>query len=109
MTTYLFSRPKEIVEFLINLGAYSYPDTIALPPDYTPPSMAIKPTYWKVILLNVKSIFTFATFSFIFIATQKGKKFVHFFCGIALKISLQTLLISFSSFLPSAIAIDDGL
>ena len=37
-----------MVEFLINLGAYSYPDTITLPSDYTPPSMAIKPTYWKV-------------------------------------------------------------
>lgn len=41
-------KPKELVEFLINLGAYSYPDTIALPAGYMPPSMAIKPTYWKV-------------------------------------------------------------
>ncbi len=41
-------KPKELVEFLINLGAYSYPDTIALPAGYIPPSMAIKPTYWKV-------------------------------------------------------------
>ncbi len=41
-------KPKELVKFLINLGAYSYPDTIALLADYMPPSMAIKPTYWKV-------------------------------------------------------------
>ena len=35
------------MEFLFQLAAYSYPDTITLPKDYVPPKMAIMSAYWK--------------------------------------------------------------
>ena len=42
-----------IMELLFQLAAYSYPNSITLPKDYTPPSMAIATAYWKVWLILV--------------------------------------------------------
>jgi len=45
----LFSdKAGEVMEFLFQLTAYSFPDTISLPRDYTPPTLAISASYWKV-------------------------------------------------------------
>jgi hypothetical protein len=43
------------MECLFQATAYVYPESIALPADYTPPSMAIATAYWKVrpIVLQV--------------------------------------------------------
>ena len=35
------------MEFLFQLAAYNYPDSITLPKDYVPPKMAISSAYWK--------------------------------------------------------------
>ena len=40
-------RDQQVMEFLFQLAAYSYPDTITLPKDYVPPKMAIMSAYWK--------------------------------------------------------------
>lgn len=40
-------KVTQIMELLFQLAAYSYPDSIALPADYSPPSMAISIAYWK--------------------------------------------------------------
>ena len=40
-------KVTQIMELLFQLSAYSYPDSIALPTDYSPPSMAISIAYWK--------------------------------------------------------------
>ena len=40
-------KVQEVMECLFQLTAYNYPETITLPPDYTPPSMAISTAYWK--------------------------------------------------------------
>ncbi len=40
--------PLNFIEYLLKLSAYSFPDTISLPIDYTPPPMAIASAYWKV-------------------------------------------------------------
>jgi integrator complex subunit 1 len=41
-------KPAEMFDLLFKLTAYSFPDTIALPKDYVPPSMAIGSAYWTV-------------------------------------------------------------
>ena len=41
-------KPEEMFERLFALSSYTYPETIALPSDYKPPSMAIATAYWKV-------------------------------------------------------------
>ena len=41
-------KVNDVMECLFQLTAYTYPDTITLPSDYTPPSMAIASAYWKV-------------------------------------------------------------
>ena len=46
-------KVTHIMELLFQLAAYSYPDSIALPSDYSPPSMAIATAYWKVWLILV--------------------------------------------------------
>jgi hypothetical protein len=38
----------DIFEGLYKLSLYSFPDTIALPPDYVPPAMAVASCYWTV-------------------------------------------------------------
>ena len=40
-------KVQEVMECLFQLTAYTYPETITLPADYTPPSMAIATAYWK--------------------------------------------------------------
>ena len=40
-------RDQQVMEFLFQLAAYSYPDTITLPKDYVAPKMAIMSAYWK--------------------------------------------------------------
>ena len=40
-------KVTEVMECLFQLTAYNYPDTITLPTEYTPPSMAIATAYWK--------------------------------------------------------------
>lgn len=40
-------KVQEVMECLFQLTAYTYPETITLPPEYTPPSMAIATAYWK--------------------------------------------------------------
>jgi hypothetical protein len=49
------SNRLQIMECLFQATAYVYPESIALPADYTPPSMAIATAYWKVrpIVLQV--------------------------------------------------------
>ncbi len=51
-------KPAEIFDMLFKLTAYSYPDSIALPKDYTPPSMAIASAYWMVNCIVNKVIHT---------------------------------------------------
>ena len=46
-------KVSQIMELLFQLAAYSYPDSIALPQDYSPPSMAIATAYWKAWLILV--------------------------------------------------------
>ena len=46
-------KVTQIMELLFQLAAYSYPDSITLPPDYSPPSMAIATAYWKAWLILV--------------------------------------------------------
>lgn len=41
-------KPNEIIEWLFQLAAYVVPDSIPLPQDYSPPSLAISTAYWKV-------------------------------------------------------------
>ena len=41
-------KVNQIMECLFQATAYIYPESIALPPDYNPPSMAIANAYWKV-------------------------------------------------------------
>ena len=40
-------RVQQVMEFLFQLAAYNYPDSITLPKDYHPPKMAISSAYWK--------------------------------------------------------------
>jgi integrator complex subunit 1 len=40
-------RVQQVMEFLFQLAAYFYPDTIILPKDYHAPKMAIGTAYWK--------------------------------------------------------------
>ena len=40
-------KAKDFRECVWNLTAYTFPETISLPPDYQPPSMAITASYWK--------------------------------------------------------------
>ena len=40
-------KVTQVMELLFQLAAYSYPDSISLPADYSPPSMAISIAYWK--------------------------------------------------------------
>ena len=46
-------KVTQIMELLFQLAAYSYPDSIALPGEYSPPSMAIATAYWKAWLILV--------------------------------------------------------
>ena len=41
-------KPAEVLDMLFKLTEYNYPDSIALPKDYVPPSMAIATPYWTV-------------------------------------------------------------
>ena len=41
-------KPEEMFEKLFALSTYTFPDTIKMPSDYVPPSMAIATAYWKV-------------------------------------------------------------
>ena len=41
-------KPNQVIDCLFQLAAYTYPDSITLPADYSPPSMAIATAYWKV-------------------------------------------------------------
>lgn len=41
-------KPEDMLDRLFELSAYKYPDTITLPTDYNPPSLAIATAYWKV-------------------------------------------------------------
>ena len=40
-------KAKDFRECVWNLTAYTFPETISLPADYQPPSMAITASYWK--------------------------------------------------------------
>ena len=40
-------KVNQIMECLFQATAYNYPESIALPADYTPPTMAIATAYWK--------------------------------------------------------------
>jgi integrator complex subunit 1 len=46
-------KVENVMELLFQLAAYSYPDSITLPSDYSPPSMAISTVYWKAWLILV--------------------------------------------------------
>ncbi len=53
-------KVQQIMECLFQATAYNFPDTIALPADYTPPSMAIATAYWKVSKLpNLNEVIQF--------------------------------------------------
>ncbi len=43
-------RASEVMGFLFQLSGYSFHDTISLPRDYAPPTLAISASYWKVSL-----------------------------------------------------------
>ena len=40
-------KAKEFMECVWQLTKYTYPESISLPPDYQPPTMAITASYWK--------------------------------------------------------------
>ena len=44
-------KPAEVLDMLFKLTEYNYPDSIALPKDYVPPSMAIATPYWTAWLV----------------------------------------------------------
>jgi hypothetical protein len=46
-------KVNQIMECLFQATAYIYPESIALPADYSPPSMAIATAYWKVQRFNI--------------------------------------------------------
>jgi len=41
------NKSKEFMDCVWGLTAYTYPESITLPPDYQPPQMAITASYWK--------------------------------------------------------------
>jgi len=44
-------NPHQVIEFLTNLAGYNYPESISLPPDYVPPSVAVSHAYWKMFII----------------------------------------------------------
>ncbi|XP_025095936.1 integrator complex subunit 1-like isoform X2 [Pomacea canaliculata] len=53
----------EIIDALLNLCAYRYPENIVLPKGYTPPTLAISTLYWKAwLLLLIITAFNPSTF-----------------------------------------------
>ena len=40
-------KAKDFMECVWQLTTYTYPESISLPPDYQPPTMAITASYWK--------------------------------------------------------------
>ena len=41
------TKAKDFMDWMWSLTEYTYPDTISLPAEYHPPSMAITASYWK--------------------------------------------------------------
>ena len=41
-------KAEEVFERLFQLATYTFPESINLPQDYTPPNMAISTAYWRV-------------------------------------------------------------
>lgn len=67
-------KVNQIMECLFQSTAYNYPESIALPADYIPPSMAIATAYWKVkFLINFlkKTVFHWLKFNAVCFAKDK--------------------------------------